>query len=330
MTKLISMNLGFNELECFNEALHLQIRSETLKRRISEGKNPEKKVVREAMLFKHRDEELTNKEIEKEMREERKKIKTEYGGNSRRTKSILRKLNKVATDLRLETREKYREKIETIKRKHWIDDEEKTSRVPPELTKYGEANIFSKEKFDRIEEPEIVIAKIGDICLSKEENMVLQKHPKFALLENLKIEDLELDFELSFGKYRYQRQKEIREKKEMEKEKKMGSYKDRERDDKTPEERQEEETQEAETRQVYNPMEKTYDARKLKVTDLQINTRACQKVMKPGLKREDQYMKKYATSILEKKDKPNKRRAKGPNKPEEKNQRRQCGSYVHR
>ena len=48
--------------------------------------------------------------------------------------------------------------------------------------------------------------------------MVLKKHPKFALLENLKIEDLELDFELSFGKYRYQLQREIREKKELDKE----------------------------------------------------------------------------------------------------------------
>ena len=163
MTKLLAMNLGFNELENFNLALHLQIRSETLKKRISEGKNPEKKVVRESMLFKHRDEELTNREIEKEMREERKKIKTQYGGNSRRTKSILRKLNKKAMEIRLEAREKYREKIETIKRKHWMDEEEKTSRVPPDLTKYGEAKIFSKEKFDGIEETEIIIAKIGDI-----------------------------------------------------------------------------------------------------------------------------------------------------------------------
>ena len=38
MTKLLTLNLGFNELEAFNEALHLQIKSETLKRRILEGK----------------------------------------------------------------------------------------------------------------------------------------------------------------------------------------------------------------------------------------------------------------------------------------------------
>ena len=57
----------------------------------------------------------------------------------------------------------------------------------------------------------------------------------------------------------------------MEKEKEKVGLGDTE--EKTPEERQQAETQEAETRQVYNPVEKTYDARKLKATDLEINTR---------------------------------------------------------
>ena len=77
MTKLLGLNLGFNELESFNEALHLQIRSETLKRRIENGNNPEKKVVREAMLLKIRDEELTNKVVE--AREKRRGLKMTFG-----------------------------------------------------------------------------------------------------------------------------------------------------------------------------------------------------------------------------------------------------------
>ena len=63
------MGLGFNELEHFNELLHLQIRSETLKKRLRDGKNPEKKVVREAMMFKTRDEQCKNREIITEMNE---------------------------------------------------------------------------------------------------------------------------------------------------------------------------------------------------------------------------------------------------------------------
>ena len=97
---------------------------------------------RHSQLFKTRDEELTNKEIEKEMRNERKVIKTEYGGNTRRTRSIMRKLNNEAHETRLETREKYRDKIKILKRKHLIDEEEKISRAPPELKHYAPANIF--------------------------------------------------------------------------------------------------------------------------------------------------------------------------------------------
>ena len=70
MTKLISMNLGFNELMIFNETLCLQIRSETLKKQIAEGKNPESKVVQEAMAFKLRDEQFTNIEAEKLVNEQ--------------------------------------------------------------------------------------------------------------------------------------------------------------------------------------------------------------------------------------------------------------------
>ena len=84
MTKLLSMNLVFNELMIFNETMCLQIRSETLKRRVAEGKTPETNVVREAMLFKQRDEQMTNKEVEKEVREQRRALKVEFGNNTRK------------------------------------------------------------------------------------------------------------------------------------------------------------------------------------------------------------------------------------------------------
>ena len=84
------MELGFNEIMIFNETLCLQIRSETLKKRITDGKNPDRKVVKEAMLFKLRDEQWTNKEAEKEVKEERRMIKEEYGDNSRKTRGILK------------------------------------------------------------------------------------------------------------------------------------------------------------------------------------------------------------------------------------------------
>ena len=107
MTKLLSMNLGFNNLMLFNETMCLQIRSETLKRRIAEGKNPETKVVREVMLFKQRDEQLTNKEVETEVREQRRAIKAEYGNNTRKTRGILKMLNTADQQTRADKRETY-------------------------------------------------------------------------------------------------------------------------------------------------------------------------------------------------------------------------------
>ena len=161
------------------------------------------------------------------------------------------------------------QKIMTIKKNNMIDEELKTNKVPPELTEYAHAKVFSKVSYDEIEGPEIEIMTVGDVEMSKEEIMVLRKHPKFALLENLKLEDLELHFELSFGKYRYQIQKELRDKKNEQEKTGIGD----EVEEKTAEEMEKQETDEAETRRVFNPMDKSYDARKLRVTDLEINTR---------------------------------------------------------
>jgi hypothetical protein len=259
-------------LEHFNEALHLKIRSETLKKRLREGKQPEKKIVREAMLFKIRDEQCTNKETNTEMQGERRSLKSIHGENTRRTRGIMKTLNGVAQEERAEMHEKYRKKIKTLKLKHLVDIDTKTNIVPAEIKEYEEAKVFSKEEFDNIEEEKIMIVKVGDIEISQEVELVLKKHPKFALLENLKIEDLELDFEIGFGKYRYQMLGEERTERERRKEREETGVGDKD-DDLTPEERQEQEINNAKTRQLFDPIDKTYDGRKLRVTDLEINTR---------------------------------------------------------
>ena len=146
-------------------------------------------------------------------------------------------LNTAAQKTRVEKRDKYKMKIRTIKKKHLIDEELKTNRVPKELEDYASAKVFSKESFDGIEETEISIVTVGRVELTEDQHLILKKHPKFALPENLKLEDLELDFELSFGKYRYQLQREIREKKERDKESEKTGVGGGE-PEKTPEEKQ--------------------------------------------------------------------------------------------
>ena len=67
-----------------------------------------------------------------------------------------------------------------MKRKHHVDEEERINIVPKEIKEYEKADIFSKEKYDQIENTEIDIKVIGEIELSREERLVLTKHPKFA------------------------------------------------------------------------------------------------------------------------------------------------------
>ena len=124
----------------------------------------------------------------------------------------------MAQSLRNEKNETYKRKLKTLKDRHLIDIDTRTNVVPPELTEYKDAKVFSKDKFTAIGEENIEIVKVGEIELSGEEELIIKKHPKFALLEDLKIEDLELDFDIGFGKYRYQRLSEMREKKERDKE----------------------------------------------------------------------------------------------------------------
>ena len=111
MKNLLDMGLGFNELEHFNEALHQKIRSESIKRKLQDGKKPEKKVVREAMLFKIRDEQCENKEADVELQKERRKIKNESGENTRKTRGILKTLNEMAQEIRREKNETYKRKL---------------------------------------------------------------------------------------------------------------------------------------------------------------------------------------------------------------------------
>ena len=269
MIDLLDMGLGFNELEHFNEALHQKIRSESVRRRLQDGKKSENKVVREAMLFKIRDEQCTNKEADVELQKERRNIKNKYGENTRRCRGILRVLNEMAQSVRHEKNETYKRKLKTLKERNMGDMDAKLNRVPPEIKDYEDAKIFSRERFDGIQEANIEIVKVGDVEINEDEERIIKKHPKFALLEDLKIEDLELDFEIGFGKYRYQRLGEIRDKKEIEK----TGIGDKEEEIQSPEERQKEEIQDAMTRQIFDPIDKIYDGRKLRVTDLEINTR---------------------------------------------------------
>ena len=115
-------------------------------------------------------------------------------------------------------------------------------------------------KFEEIELDKVEVTMIGDVVISEEEKSVLKLQHKFAVLSKLDPVEMETDLELGFGKGRYTPLAEIE-----------GKRKDEEEIDDETREKMEE--QEAICRQVFNPLEKTFDFKRKRTTDLKENSR---------------------------------------------------------
>ena len=176
---LEKFNLGFKDVEDYNADLNLKFRSTAFK---SGGGPKEKKVVKEAMALKLRDERKYNSEKIRERNIWRRKINHQLGENTKRARTVIKNLRNEATKVRTEHREKYTEKINHLKKKFHDDQNEKLDSVPDELTDYASLSIFSSEKFEEIKTADYEITKVGEISLSGDETQLLRLHPKFALL----------------------------------------------------------------------------------------------------------------------------------------------------
>ena len=215
MKKLVGIGIGFRDLEELNEDLNLRLTSETLKNRIKDGHYNQKKFVEIVMNTILLDETLVNKELEKLVELERRKIKEETGENSKMTRTKLRKLNMLAREERREKTKIYNNKIRNLQRKYKKDEEQKLDRVPEEIRDFEHARVFSRKGFEEIDGAEVQVIVVGEIELSEEEREVLQKHPKYAILEHLDIKEIEVDIELGQSKWRYSMMSRLREEKEQ-------------------------------------------------------------------------------------------------------------------
>ena len=185
LSKLLKLNVGLRDVEGFGDTLRLKLRSESLKK----NKNCERKVVKEAMKLKLVDEIETRKEIKGEMDKFRGVLKGEVVENSRKYRNIMKHLRHEAAFERRDILEIYDEKISHLEKEKKIEEERSLTKVPPELSNFKEADIFSKERFDMITEEEISICMLGNIVLTDEEELILKYHPKYAVLERLKEDD---------------------------------------------------------------------------------------------------------------------------------------------
>ena len=206
LEKMVTLNYGFNEVEDYNLSLNMKLKSEALKNK------GDRSVIREIMSLKLRDEKKVNGELICQRNKSRREISECLGENSRRARKIFKIMRNEAAKVKADYKEKYDKKLKKIGVKKHIEEEAKLEKVPEKLEAFKFAKIFKKSKFEEIEVQNYEITVVGEIDFSEEEKQVLRLHPKFALLQNLDMEEMEWDLELGFAKLRYQLSKEEGEK----------------------------------------------------------------------------------------------------------------------
>ena len=159
--------------------------------------------------------------------------------------------------------EKYRSKVEHIENNYRNTQEEEMA-APESMKDFSHLSVFIEEKFVEIQVDKVEIPRIGEIQLSKEEEEILRRSPKFSVLQDLQENTIREDMEKAYSLVRMELREEEEDNKDEEKNSRM-----EERDTtsfKTPEERSEdaakqeklrkEKEEAAKTRQVYDPIEK--------------------------------------------------------------------------
>ena len=69
---------------------------------------------------------------------------------------------------------------------------------------YNNAVIFYEIKFEKLKKDNFYIRMVGHITLTLHETEALKLNPKFAVVERLDSEDMEVESEMGMTKYRYQ------------------------------------------------------------------------------------------------------------------------------
>ena len=224
---------------------------------------PIEKVIKAAMTVKMQDEIHHHYELTKKREVKKKRLQEKYHPKTRTYKRIIQYLREEAAEIKRTQGEKYREKVKILERRYRDTAEEKL-KPPPRMEEYGHLSVFNADKYDKIEVEEIQVPRIGEIKLSREEESILRRHPKFAIMPNLQEDTMKEDMEKAYSLVRM----ELREEDEN------LEYEIRDKNgekigDGTNQEKQKRDKEEmARGRQVFDPISKVYDERKRRVTDL--------------------------------------------------------------
>jgi hypothetical protein len=347
---LIRLDIGVNEVEDYNTTLNLKLRSNVFK---SKGSQGNRDVVRVAMRCKLRDSVSTVNEVTRKRDQVRRNIKKEFGQRTVTTRKILRGFNEETEAVRKKLREEYKSKIDHLRKKF---EKVRKDEIPTDVIDYSSADVFDEEKYNNIKVEEISVTVIGQVELSDEERAVLRLHPKFAIRDEVTVENMEYEGELGNAKLRYELRRENEERLEEE-----STFSGANATTVTfagvscPESGQEKEVsapkdlselsaeQEARSRQFYDPEENVFDYRKKRVTDIKENSRVT--LHKPVLEiqeagialRRETYNRVTSEFIREKcnnknEQEPNLTKSKkgGHDQPAEKDQERRTSDNINR
>ena len=115
MTQLVKLKVGFAEVEEFNLGIKGNLKN-PMSEKISEMQDS--KIVKAAMEVKMRDEQVTKRKLIRARNKARAELSRSLGRNSKRYRTQIRCFQDRARKEKVETRIKYTEKLEHLKRKY--------------------------------------------------------------------------------------------------------------------------------------------------------------------------------------------------------------------
>ena len=259
MTELRNRKIGFNEIEMFSLGLEYNLKSTKMK----DSKKPTQKIVTTVMEMKIRDEAQHLREIRKKKQKMRKWLEKTMEPKIHQYKRMIKELRREAEMARQSSREKNWKKLEHLEKKYGETEEEKNE-PPTGMEHLSHLSIFRNRKFEEIEVTETEVKKIGEVTITEEEERILRRTPKFAIPERLLEDSLREDMEKAYAKMRMELMDEETEEEELNPELTKPIIETEEEKEKLAKNKE----YEAKSRQVYDPIEDTYDDRNRKVTDL--------------------------------------------------------------
>ena len=259
MSDLKTKNLGFTEIENFSLGLQYSLKSDKMR----ENNKPTQKVVAAAMGLKIQDEIHHQKELKKKREQKKKWLSTRFHQNTLTYRKVIKYLREQARNVKNKQMDKNKKKLNHLDRKQKENEEDRLSMAPTGMENFSHLSVFSSIKYDGIEPDKIKVPKIGEIVLTPDEEKILRRNPKFAILEPLHENTLKVEMEKAYAKMRMDLRDE-------EQEEKTGTEQKQEEGTRVENGEKETEMRELESkgRQIYDPITNTYDDRKRRVTDL--------------------------------------------------------------